>query len=50
MNKRYEKALVTVGCFMAGAPMPPKSLRHFLAVITLTNYPRLSGKKVMTNE
>lgn len=36
---KLQAALCTVGCFMAGAPMPPPGARRIVAVLVLTNYP-----------
>lgn len=48
IQKRLQNAVVTVVCFMVGVPMPPKAIRPLVAVVTLTNYPRLQGSGVPT--
>ena len=42
---RLQEAVVTIGCFMAGAPLPPESARPIIATITLANFPLLVGVK-----
>jgi len=34
-NKRNYKALITIGCFLAGTPMPPKLAREIVYVSAL---------------
>jgi len=44
LPRKLQDAVVTVGCFIVGAPMPPVKARPIIAVITLTIYPLLCGK------
>jgi hypothetical protein len=44
LPRRLQSALVTIGCFINGAPMPPVGARSIVAVLTLTQYPLLAKR------
>ena len=48
LPRRLQNALVTVGCFIEGVPMPPEIVRPLIATLALTKYPLLAGNNQRT--